>query len=137
MKSTCRILSFGNMGPGIKTSTKEHILFQKYFSSDAKYSIRVFQCLLLMGQIDLFFFNNQEFTHGATKLDLKNAAKILNSHFQRTSWLFAVIDMGIHHGDKSTAEGLVSEHCTMWIEDLIQRRLPGGVIVVFSINKPL
>lgn len=43
------------MGPGIKASTKEHM----YFSSDAKYIIGVFQCLLLTGQTDLFFSNDQ------------------------------------------------------------------------------
>lgn len=46
----------------------------------------------------------------ATKLDLKDTLSILKPHFLRTSWSFATTYMGIHYGDKSLTERLVSEH---------------------------
>lgn len=52
-KTKSWILSFGNMGPGIKASTDEHMVFHKpFFPSDAKYTIRFFQYLLFPGQLD-------------------------------------------------------------------------------------
>lgn len=70
------VFSFDILDPVIKAPViKENMFSELFLTSDAKYTIGIFQCLLLVDHTDPSFSNDQRFSHGALGFASSNQAR--------------------------------------------------------------